>query len=327
MPKKKLAKPEMVIYQSKSGKIEFRGDFRHETIWASLDQIADVFGRDKSVISRHLKNIFKDGELERHAVVAKYATTAADGKVYQVEYYNLDAIISVGCRVSSKTATAFRQWATKILRDHLVQGYTINRKQIIKNYTAFMDTVRQIQQLLPEHIALDPNTILELVKEFAGTWVALDAYDKESLKPIGTTKKTIKVSGEELQMVIATLKQELIKKGEATELFATERQAGSIEGILGNVMQSFGGRPVYRSAEERAANLLYFMVKNHPFTDGNKRSGAFAFVWFLRKAKVKGVKNINPSALTALTLLIAESHPKKKDQMTALVTTLLSLKK
>lgn len=317
MPKK------VVIYQAKNGAIELRGDASCETIWATLDQIAEVFGRDKSVISRHFKNIFKEEELERNSVVAKNATTAADGKIYQVEYYNLDAILSVGYRVNSKTATQFRQWATKTLREHITKGYTINRKQIAKNYDAFVKSVADIQALLPEHIALDPKAILELVKEFSSTWVSLDAYDKESLTVIGSTKKSIKLSGVELTDAIANLRSELIKKGEATDIFAQERRAESVEGIVGNVMQSFGGKPVYASIEEKAAHLLYFMVKNHPFVDGNKRSGAFSFIWFLRKAKVKTARNINPGALTALTLLIAESDPKKKDLMTALVTRIL----
>jgi prophage maintenance system killer protein len=190
-----------------------------------------------------------------------------------------------------------------------------------------MKSVADIQALLPEHVTLDPKSVLELIKEFASTWVSLDAYDKEILKPIGVTKKSIKLTGQELANAISDLRRELFKKGKATELFAQERAKGSIEGIVGNVMQSFGGKPVYTTLEEKAAHLLYFMVKNHPFVDGNKRSGAFAFVWFLRKAKIKTMRNINPSALTALTLLIAESKPERKVQMTALVTTLLSGRK
>ncbi|MDY0302345.1 MAG: virulence protein RhuM/Fic/DOC family protein [Candidatus Moranbacteria bacterium] len=316
----------VIIYQAKSGAIELQGDFKHENIWATLDQIAAVFGRDKSVISRHFKKIFNEGELNRNSVVAKNATTASDGKTYQVEYYNLDAIISVGYRINSKTATEFRQWATRTLREHIIKGYTINRKQIAQNYEAFMQTVNNIQSLLSEHVTLDPKMVLELIKEFASTWITLDAYDKATLSVVGSNKKAIKLSGQELTEVIANLRKELIKKGEATEIFAQERKSGSVEGILGNVMQSLGGKSVYPTAEEKAANLLYFMVKNHPFVDGNKRSGAFAFVWFLRKTKIKGARNINPSALTALTLLIAESQPKQKSQMVALVTNLLSLK-
>ncbi len=321
--KKKEIKNNVVIYQAKSGAIELRGDFEKDTVWASLDQIATVFGRDKSVISRHLKNIFQEGELLKNSVVAKNATTAADGKIYQVEYYNLDVIISVGYRVNSKVATQFRQWATKTLREHITKGYTINRKMIGKNYDAFMKSVADIQVLLPEHVTLDPKAILDLIKEFASTWMSLDAYDKESLVLKGVTKKRVQITSVELLEAIQSLRRELMRKNEATEIFASERREGNIEGIVGNVMQSFGGKSVYPTIEEKAAHLLYFMVKNHPFTDGNKRSGAFAFVWFLRKAGAKGTKNINPAALTALTLLIAESAPARKEQMVALVTQML----
>jgi len=186
-----------------------------------------------------------------------------------------------------------------------------------------LKTVESIQALLPEHITLDPKSILDLIKEFSITWISIDAYDKEILKAVGSTKKAIKLSGKELTDAIANLRSDLIKTGGATDIFAQEREAGSIAGIVGNVMQSFGGKDVYATLEEKAAHLLYFMVKNHPFVDGNKRSGAFAFIWFLRKAKIKTLRNINQSALTALTLLIAESDPKKKDQMVALVTQML----
>ena len=202
---KKKTKNDVVIYQAKNGAIELKGDFGHETIWASLDQIADVFGRDKSVISRHLKNIYKEKELDKKSTVAKNATVQKEGKrnvERVIEYYNLDAIISVGYRVNSKTATSFRKWATSILKKHLIEGYTINRKQIGKNYDAFMKAVADIQVLLPEHDTLDPKMVLELIKEFAGTWVSLDAYDKQKLKPIGKTKKAIKLSGLELSEAI-----------------------------------------------------------------------------------------------------------------------------
>jgi prophage maintenance system killer protein/predicted transcriptional regulator len=325
MTARKLKTPQkqMVIYQASSGAIELRGDFKQDNIWATLDQIATVFGRDKSVISRHLKNIFKEGELVRASVVAKNATTAADGKVYQVEYYNLDAIISVGYRVNSKVATQFRQWATKVLREHTIRGYTINRKRVTKNYQDFMKTVTDIQALLPERVALDPKQVLELIKEFAPTWFSLDAYDKNSLKPIGTSQRAVKLTADELVAAISQLRSTLRQKGQATEMFAQERTAGEVTGIVGNVLQSFGGQSLYKTTEEKAAHLLYFMVKNHPFVDGNKRSGAFSFIWFLRKTRIKGSQNINPASLTALTLLIAESKPERKTQMTALITQLL----
>jgi len=316
----------LLIYQTKSGALQLREDVEKETVWVTLDQIAEVFSRDKSAISRHFKNIYNEGELQKETTVAKNATVQFEGKrkvIRTIEYYNLDAVISVGYRVNSKVATEFRIWATKTLREHITKGYTINRKQVTKNYQSFLKAVEEVQTLLPEHVVLDPKTVLELVKEFASTWVSLDAYDKESLILKGITKKRISLVGADLLLAIDELKRELIKKGEASELFASERKEGNIEGIVGNVMQSFGGKSVYPTVEEKAAHLLYFMVKNHPFSDGNKRSGAFAFVWFLRKVGVKGAKNINPAALTAITLLIAESDPKKKEQIVALVTQML----
>ncbi len=224
--KKKNLEQKMVIYQTKSGALELRGDLDKETVWATLDQIANVFGRDKSVISRHLKNIFNEGELIRDSVVAKNATTASDGKTYIVEYYNLDVIISVGYRVNSKVATEFRIWATKTLREHITKGYTINRKRVAQNYDTFMKAVADVQALLPEHVTLDPKAVLELIKEFAGTWVSLDAYDKETLELKGVTKKKVTLVGADLLNAISDLKRELIKKGEATDLFASERREG-----------------------------------------------------------------------------------------------------
>ena len=324
--KKSDVKNKVVIYQAKSGAIELRGDVNKNTLWATLDQIATVFGRDKSVISRHLNNIYNEDELDRKATVAKNATVQTEGNrtvTRDIEYYNLDVIISVGYRVNSKTATQFRQWATKTLRQHITEGYTINRTRIGKNYDAFMKTVTDIQAVLPEHVTLDPKTVLELIKEFASTWVSLDAYDKGSLEVKGISKKRVTLVSADLLSAISELRSELMKKGEATDMFAHERAKGSIEGIVGNVMQSFGGKSVYPTLEEKAAHLLYFMVKNHPFSDGNKRSGAFAFIWFLRKTGAKGASHINPGALTALTLLIAESDPQRKEQMVALVTQIL----
>jgi len=317
----------IVIYQSPSGSIELRGDIKNETIWANQMQIANAFGVNIRTINEHIKNIYKTKELLEKSTIRNFriAQNEGDRKIERdIKHYNLDMVLSVGYRVNSKQATNFRIWATKTLREHITKGYTINRKQIVKNYSSFMRAVSNIQSLLPEHVNLDPKAVLELIKEFASTWVSLDSYDKESLQIKGTTRKSIKLTSEELLLVIYNFKDELIKKGEATELFAQERQRGSIEGIIGNVMQTFGSKPLYDTAEEKAANLLYFMVKDHPFIDGNKRSGAFTFIWFLRKTKSKGFRNINPSTLTALTLFIAESNPKNKEQMIALITQLLS---
>ena len=318
--KKNKKENKIVIYQTKNGAIEFRGDISHETIWADQAQIVELFDVDQSVVSRHINNIFKDGEVDKKSNMQKMHIANSDKPV---TFYSLDVILSVGYRTNSKIAIAFRQWATKTLREHITKGYTINRKQIANNYDVFMQAVASIQNLLPEHVTLDTKAVLELIKEFASTWISLDAYDKELLQIKGITKKNVKLTGDELLSAILNLKSELIQKGETTELFATERQRDSVQGIVGNVMQTFGGKSLYETTEEKAAHLLYFMVKNHPFIDGNKRSGAFTFIWFLRKTRVKGFRNINPATLTALTLLIAESNPKNKDQMVALITQML----
>jgi prophage maintenance system killer protein len=325
MASKKLEQ-KTVIYQTKSGALELRGDLDKETIWATQAEIAEIFAVNPQAITKHIKNIYSEGELDLKATCSKMEQVRFEGKrevKRTLEIYNLDIIIAVGYRINSVMGTNFRIWATKILREHITRGYTINRKRVAQNYDTFMKAVADVQALLPEHVTLDPKAVLELIKEFAGTWVSLDAYDKEVLELKGVTKKKVTLVGADLLAAIFELKRELMKKGEATDLFASERREGSIEGIVGNVMQSFGGKALYPTAEEKAAHLLYFMVKNHPFSDGNKRSGAFAFVWFLRKVGLKGAKNINPAALTAITLLIAESDPVKKEQMVALVTTML----
>jgi prophage antirepressor-like protein len=321
--KKQASKNKQIIFQSKNGAIELRGDFEKETIWATLDQIASVFGRDKSVISRHLRNIFTERELVRGSVVAKNATTAADGKVYQVEYFNLDAIISIGYRVNSKTATKFRQWATKTLHQHITKGYTINPKTLKNHYAEFQKAIDNLKHLLPAGTPIDHASVLELISAFADTWLSLDAYDKDKLITKGATKKSVAVTSEQLSDALTGFKEVLMNKGEATELFGVEKSSGSIGGIVGNVMQSFGGKSVYPTVEEKAAHLLYFIVKNHPFIDGNKRSGAYAFIWFLNRANVLDRKKMTPPALTALTLFIAESDPKHKDRMIGLILQLL----
>lgn len=328
--KNKNPKKEIVIYQAPGGGIELRGDFSRDTIWATQAQIAEVFGVSSQNVTMHIKNIYKEEELQEKSTCKKSLQVQMEGNrsvKRQVNEYNLDVIIAVGYRISSVAGTYFRIWATKTLREYLIKGYVLNKKQRKIDHTEFLKAVESIQNLLPEHIVLDPKAILDLVKEFSSTWASLDAYDKESLKKIGSNKKSVKISANEILESISTLRKDLIKKGEATDIFAQERKKGSVEGIVGNVMQSFGGKPVYPTVEEKSANLLYFMVKNHPFVDGNKRSGAFTFIWFLRKVGVKGYRNINPSTLTALTLLIAESKPEKKEQMVALVTNLLVVKR
>ncbi|MDD2612623.1 MAG: virulence protein RhuM/Fic/DOC family protein [Bacteroidales bacterium] len=318
-------KNKIIIYQAKSGAIELKGDFKKETLWASQAQIAGLFGIERSVVTKHIRNILKSEELDENSVCANFAHTAEDGKSYQVQYYNLDVILSVGYRTNSVRAIQFRQWATKTLRQHILEGYTINKKQLAKNYEAFMQTVEDVKRLLPKNGEIKAEDTLELIKLFASTWFSLDAYDKESFPKKGVTKKQVKITAESFAKALKKLKQELIAGKEASEFFAAERAEGNLAGIIGNVFQSFGGKDLYPTAEEKAAHLLYFIVKNHPFIDGNKRSGAFAFVWFLRKAGILDINRLTPEALTALTLLVAESNPRDKDRMIGLVLMILKI--
>lgn len=322
---KKIRK-EIIIYQTSKGAIELRGDVKKETIWATQAQMASIFGVNPQAVSKHLKNIYKENELEEHATCSKKEQVQKEGSRMisrSISTYNLDAIISVGYRISSKTGTKFRQWATRILSEHITKGYTINPSRVKKNYDEFLSAVEKVKALLPASIKPDTESILELIKVFADTWFSLDAYDKQVFGKGKVTRKKISLRADELDGAIADFKTELLKKSEATGIFAKERSAGSIEGIIGNVMQSFGGKDVYPGIEEKAAHLLYFMVKNHPFVDGNKRCGAFSFVWFLKRSGLLDVSRLTPAALTALTLLIAESNPKDKDKMTGLVVMLM----
>ncbi len=315
----------LIIYQGKSGQIEFRGDFKQDTIWGTQKQIADVFGVDVRTINEHLKNIYKTGELDEKSTIRKFRIVQKEGKRYvkrEVNFYNLDAILSVGYRVNSKQATQFRIWATKVLKQHILKGYTINKKRIGQNYEKFMRAVAEVKALLPSGNKVKTEDILELVRAFASTWLSLEAYDKDAFPKKGVNKKKVEITSEELSAALKEFRKELISKKQATEIFGQERDEGVISGIVGNIFQSFNKKDVYPTLEEKAAHLLYFMVKDHPFVDGNKRSGAFAFVWFLRKAGILRA-SLTSEALTALTLLVAESKPKDKEKIIGLIVLLL----
>ncbi len=323
-----LQKPkEVILFKGPNGPVKLRGDFRNDTLWASQAEMSQLFDVDVRTVNEHLKNIYHSEELIENTTIRNIRIVRKEGKrevQREVKHYNLDAIISVGYRVNSKTATKFRQWATSVLRQHITKGYTINKRQVKHNYEAFMTAVESLKKLAPAQSEMNSQSLLELVQLFADTWFSLDAYDKEQFTPKHTSKKQVQVTSEELLSSIAILKSTLIEKGEATEHFAQERNLKSIEGVVGNVMQSFGGKAMYPSVEERAAHLLYFIIKNHPFVDGNKRSGAYAFVWYLQKAGALDTDKLTPAALTALTLLIAESNPTDKEKITKLVVLLLA---
>ena len=318
--KKKILKNNIIIYQAKSGALELRKDVQKQTIWATQTEIAKLYGKDQSVISRHIASIFSDGEVNKKRNMQEMHIANSDKPV---ALYSLDIILAVGYRTNSQRAIEFRQWATKTLRKYIVDGYAINKQRIAKNYGQFLEAVESVKRLLPQGVAIDTESVLELVNLFADTWLSLDAYDKGAFATKGLTKKRVALTAKRLEEGLARLKTALMEKGEATEHFGAERQRGSISGIVGNVMQSFGGKDLYASVEEKAAHLLYFMVKNHPFVDGNKRSGAYAFVWFLRQANILDATRMTPPALTALTILVAESNPKDKDRVVGLILTLL----
>ena len=318
---------EIQIYTTDDG-TEIKVQFENESFWLSLNDIGVLFERDKSVISRHLKGIYTEGELEKEATVAKNATVQKEGKrtvTREVEYYNLDAIISVGYRVKSKRATQFRQWATQRLKDYLVQGYAINQKRLDE----LQQTVQLIQQAVGEETKLnEAKGLLDIITQYTESFVLLNQFDSNSI-PAAKLNENIsyEIQYEEAKTAIAELKRQLIERKEATNLFGNEKD-NSFEGTLRSIVQTFGGYYLYPSIEEQAAHLLYFIIKNHPFSDGNKRIGAFMFVWFLEKNKHRfkqdGEIKINDNALVALALLVAQSDPADKDLMVKLITQLIN---
>jgi prophage maintenance system killer protein len=321
---------QIVIYQSGKNAVEVQ--LNSETLWLNLQQIADLFDRDKSVISRHLSKIFKEKELEQKSVIAKNATTAADGKTYQVEYFNLDAIISVGYRVNSKQGTRFRQWSNSVLRDHLTKGFTLNRQRFEKNAAeleAALELVRKASQS-PELLAETGRGLIDIVTRYAQTFLILQRYDEGLLSEPRMQKGGKLPTVAAARASLARLKSELISRGEATALFAKERE-DALAALLGNLDQTIFGNPAYPSIEEKAAHLLYFVIKNHPFIDGNKRSAAFLFVDFLNKNHrllgADGQVVINDIGLAALTLLVAESKPSNKETMIKLIVNMLAMRK
>lgn len=317
----------IAIYQSPSGAVDVRLD--GETVWLSLQQMAELFGRDKSVISRHLRNVFNEGELERPSVVAKNATTAADGKTYQVEFFNLDAILSVGYRVNSGEGTRFRQWATRLLREHLTLGYTVNRQRFEANAAeleAALNLIRKAAQT--PHLNADTGRgLVDIVTRYAHTFLWLQRYDEGLLTDPTTQPGGTLPTLAQARQALEQLKADLMQRGEATDLFARDRGDG-LAALLGNLDQTVFGEPAYSSVEAKAAHLLYFVIKNHPFSDGNKRSGAFLFVDFLhrngRLLNAEGQPVINDMGLAALALLVAESAPAQKEVLIRLIVNMLA---
>jgi len=320
MKTQEIQKGEIVIYKSKDGpQLEVR--MEEDTVWLTQKQISLLFDTQRPAITKHLNNIFKSGELNKNSVSSILEHTAADGKTYKTQFYNLDAIISVGYRVNSKRATQFRIWATRTLKEHLVSGYTFNEKRLLQSQNQLKELQGAINFLQEkakhELLAGQGQEILNLLAHYSKTLTLLEQYDKEKLLTVRRAKEKFALEYLEASKVIEEIKKELIAKKEASDLFGKD-PSDKFRGILGNLYQTFGGKELYSSLEEKAAHLLYFIIKDHPFVDGNKRIGSFLFVYFLNKNvflyKENGEKKINNNALTALALLIAVSDPKEKDK-------------
>jgi death-on-curing family protein len=322
---------EIIIYKDKSGKISLDVKLKKETIWLTQKQIAILFDVNIPAISKHIKNIYKEKELDVKSTVSKMETVQVEGSrsiKRVIEMYNLDVTIAVGYRVNSKRATEFRIWATKTLKEHILKGYTINQKRIkeLKNkqLEEFKEAIGLIKKTVEtKRLSSDENEgLLRVITDYANTWATLQQYDKGKLQ----TKKTAKVKNVLDYNVsceaISRLKDSLIKKKEASDLFGRERDE-TLKGILGSINQSFGGKELYLSIEEKASHLIYFVIKNHPFIDGNKRIGSLLFILFLARNKYlfnkKGEKKFSDNALVALALLVAESDPKQKDIIIKLI--------
>lgn len=322
------SKGEIKIY--KSGRdVNLEVKLEEETVWLSLNQMCLLFERDKSVVSRHLSNIFREKELEKNSVVANFATTAADGKLYQVDYYNLDVIISVGYRVKSKRGTQFRIWANKILKDYLVKGYALNKKRLTETKEKLNEVTENLKLLgkivKQQKLTTDENlAFLNLISDYAFALDLLDKYDHQKIEDIKGKRKTLhKIELDEALSAISKFKKET----RASDLFARPKDK-SFDSTLTSIYQTFGGKEFYPSLEDKAANLLYFTVKNHSFIDGNKRIGAFLFIYFLNKNNFllteKGNQRISNETLVALTIMIAESNPKEKELIIKLIKHLLN---
>ena len=317
----------IAIYQSADGKMQIDVHLQEQTIWLSLDQISSLFQKDKSTISRHIKNVFLSEELDKESVVANFATTAKDGKTYQVDYYNLDMIISDGYRVNSKIATQFRKWATGILKQYLVDGYAINEKQLQEQkskVTQLQNAIKLLNRSIEHQVDNldDAKKLSALMADFASGLDLLDDYDNKTLDTKGkTTKPAVIIKKEEFLNVIDKMKPEF-----GSDVFANPKD-DSFDSSINQIYQTFGGQECYPSLEEKAAMLLYFLVKNHSFTDGNKRIGAACFLYFLDKNGIlyqNNIQLIDNTTLFTLTILIAESKPEEKETMKQVILSVLN---
>ncbi len=319
---------EIKIYKNKSW-ADIQVKLENETVWLTQNDMQLLFWRDQSVISRHINNVFKDKELDKESNMQKLHIANSDKPV---AFYNLDVIISVWYRVKSLQWTQFRIWANKILKDYLIKWYSINKKRLQEKwYKELEQTLDLFKKTLKSWNLTQDEAIwlLDIITNYTNTWLLLQNYDEDKLVKEGKTKKlNYKLESKESFDSLMELKQNLINKKEATDLFARLRDLDWLQAIFWNIYQTFDWKELYNSVEEKAANLLYFVVKDHPFIDGNKRSWAFLFILFLVRNHIlfekDWTKKINDRALVAITLLIAESNPKDKEIMVRLLINLIN---
>ena len=311
-------KNEIILFENQGVKLEV--NLKDDTVWLNRQQLSELFDRDIKTIGKHINNALKEELKDDNSVVAKFATTATDGKTYNVEYYNLDMILSIGYRVKSDKGVIFRRWANKILKDYMLKGYAVNQRRLeyLEKTIQLIDIANRIDERLEWN---DAKEILKVIGDYSKALDLLDDYDHKTLKKIDGNIDERKIEYKECVEVINKL-----RFNEESSLFAVERDRG-LESIVGNIYQSFGGQDIYKSIEEKGANFLYLIVKNHVFADGNKRIAATLFIYFLNFYGIlykDGKQTIDNNTLAALTLLIAESNPKEKEVIIDLVMNFLN---
>ena len=305
---------EIILFETADKEIKLTVSVKNNTVWLNRNQLAKLFGRDVKTIGKHINNALKE-ELD-NSVVANFAS---DGKVYQVEHYNLDMIISIGYRVKSNRGVEFRKWANNVLKQYILQGYAINKKRL----EALQRTVNIQTKMLACTLEIDEAEVLKAVDLYTNALMLLDQYDHQSIKKPAGNKAIYRITYEDCRNMVNAMEDSF-----HSDVFGVEKETGKVEGILAAIYQNVFGGEVYPSLEEKAANLLYFMIKDHPYADGCKRIAASLFLEFLARNDVlykDGQKRISDGALVAITLMIAESDPKEKDIMVNLVMNLLSM--
>jgi prophage maintenance system killer protein len=325
---------EVVLFEAPDGEVRLDVRLERETVWLTQLQMATLFGTTPENVLMHLKNVYAEKELPERSTTKDFLAVRTEGKRRvrrKLKHYNLDAIISVGYRVSSKRGTQFRIWATRTLKDHLLRGYTLNEKRLReKGLGEIEQAVGLLARTLTQHALVtdEGRAVLEVVQQYTRAWRLLLEYDEGRLpeKPTHPLKPTSDLSLETARGAIALLRDSLASRGEATALFGQER-SDQLHGILGAVEQTFGGEPLYPTVQARAAHLLYFVIKDHPFADGNKRIGTLLFLEYLRRNRMltrpDGRPRLPDNAMVALALLVAASEPAQKDLMIRLILNLL----